>query len=287
MPGLDRSPLLGQNASVPTQVFNGTPLFYEVDGDGEPLVLVHGSWAEHTTWNAVIPGLARSHRVVCYDRRGHALSTAPPAEGTIHDDVADLAALIEDLGLAPANVCGNSYGACIVLRLAAQRPELVRRFAGHEPPMVGVLAGDPDMQPILAGLQSGIGAAVGLIEAGRHADAAQLFVETIALGPGAWAQLPEAVQADFIRNAETFLGETRDPDALGAVDVAALGRFDKPAFLTQGDQSPPLFTPIVGKLSAALPQVQRHVFAGAGHVPHMTHPHDFVDALGAFLALAT
>jgi pimeloyl-ACP methyl ester carboxylesterase len=259
------------------------PLFYEVDGDGEPLVLVHGSWAEHTTWNAVAPALAHSHRVVRYDRRGHGQSTAPPAEGTVHDDVADLAALIEDLDLAPANICCNSYGACIGLRLAAQRPELVRRLAGHEPPMVGMLVGDPSMQPILEGLQSGIGAAVGLIEAGKHADAAQLFVETIALGPGAWAQLPEALQADFIRTAETFLGETRDPDALGAVDFAALGRFNKPALLSQGDQSPPMFTPIIEKLSAVLPQVQHHVFIGAGHVPHLTHPHDFVEALGGFL----
>ena len=155
MPGLDRSPLLGQNVSVPTQVFNGTALFYEVDGGGEPLVLVHGSWAEHTTWNAVVPGLARSHRVVCYDRRGHGLSTAPPAEGTVHDDVADLAALIEDLGLAPANVCGNSYGACIVLRLAAQRPELVRRPAGHEPPMLGVLGAIPTCSPCSRGCDRG------------------------------------------------------------------------------------------------------------------------------------
>ncbi len=268
---------------MPIQVFNGTPLFYEVDGDGEPLVLVYGSWAEQTNWNAVVPGLARSHRVVRYDRRGHGQSKASPVEGTVHNDVADLAALIEDLALAPANVCGNSYGACISLRLAAERPELVRRLAGHEPPMVGVLVGDPRMQPILEGLQSGIASAVGLIEAGKHADAAELFVETIALGPGAWAQLPEAMQATFIRNAETFLGETRDPDALAAVDSAALGRFDKPALLSKGDQSPPIFTPIIEKLSAVLPQVRHHVFIGAGHVPHLTHPQDFVETLDGFL----
>jgi pimeloyl-ACP methyl ester carboxylesterase len=44
-----------------------------------------------------------------------------------------------------------------------------------------------------------------------------------------------------------------------------------------------MFTPIIEKLSAVLPQVQHHVFIGAGHVPHLTHPHDFVEALGGFL----
>ena len=267
---------------MPTQVVHGTPLFYEVDGDGEPLVLVHGSWAEQTNWDPVVPGLARSHRVVRYDRRGHGQSTTPPAEGTVHDDVADLAGLIEDLGLAPANVCGNSYGACISLRLAAERPELVRRVAGHEPPMVGVLVGDPSMQPELEGLQTRMGSVVALLDAGKHADAAELFVETIALGPGAWVQLPEAMQATFIRNAETFLGETRDPDALAAIDSVALGRFNEPALLSKGDQSPPMFAPIIDKLSAVLPQVRHHVFVGAGHVPHLTHPDDFVQTLAGF-----
>jgi pimeloyl-ACP methyl ester carboxylesterase len=267
---------------MPTQTLNGTPLFYSSEGAGEPLVLVHGSWAEQTTWDLVVPGLARSSRVVRYDRRGHGQSTAPPAQGTVHDDVADLAALIEDLGLAPANVCGNSYGACISLRLAAERPELVRRVAGHEPPMVGILAGDPSMRPMLEGLQSRIGSVVELLETGKNADAAELFVETVALGPGTWAQLPEPARATFIRNAETYLGETRDPDAL-VIDLDALGRFDRPVLLSQGDQSPSMFPAVIEKLNAALPQARRPVLAGAGHVPQLTHPDDFVKTLSSFL----
>src|ERR1700682_5672729 len=93
----------GQNVCMSTRIFNGTPLFYEDEGAGEPLVLVHGSWVEHTSWVLVVAGLARTHRFVRYDRRGHGQSSAPPEAGTVHDDVADLAALIEDLGLAPAN----------------------------------------------------------------------------------------------------------------------------------------------------------------------------------------
>jgi pimeloyl-ACP methyl ester carboxylesterase len=255
------------------RTFNGTPLFYNDEGDGEPVVLVHGSWAEHSNWDLIVPGLARSYRVIRYDRRGHGQSEADPTQGTVHDDVADLAALIEGLDLAPANVVGNSFGACISLRLAAERPELIRRLAGHEPPMVGVLFGDPEMQPVVEGLQTGMGAVVELLEAGKDADAAQLFVENVALGPGMWPQLPEPIQATFVRNA----------DAL-TIDLNALARFDKPVLTSQGDQSPPMFGAVIAKLGSALPQARRHVFAGAGHVPQMTHPDAFVETIAGFLA---
>src|SRR5919201_1214784 len=235
---------------MPIEQINGTPLFFASDGDGEPLVLVHGSWGEHSNWDPIMPAFSQSHRVVRYDRRGHGLSNAPAVEGTVHDDVADLAALIETLGLAPTNLFGNSFGACVSLRLAATRPELVRRLAVHEPPLVGILADDPDVQPIVAGLQSRIGPVVELLEADRDAEAAERFVETVALGPGMWATLPETQRATFVRNAKTFLGETRDPDAL-MLDVGSLSAYRGPALLSQGDQSPPMFAPIIDKLGNA------------------------------------
>jgi len=268
---------------MPTREVNGTPLHYEMQGEGEPLVFVHGSWGDHHNWDLVAPRLAERFRVVSYDRRGHSQSTGPPEKGTVHDDVADLAALIEDLDLAPANVAANSFGTCISLRLVTERPDLVRRLAGHEPPMVGALAGDPAMQPLLTALQERIGRVVGLLEAGRNAEAAEQFVENVGLGPGAWTLLPEPVKATFVTNAGTFLGETRDPDSL-TIDLAALPRYSGPLLLSIGDQSPPMFAPIAEKLASARGDVRRHTFAGAGHVPHQTHPDDYVRVVGAFLS---
>jgi pimeloyl-ACP methyl ester carboxylesterase len=267
---------------MPVQIFNGTPLFYEDDGAGEPLVMVHGSWVEHTSWDFVTTGLARTHRIVRYDRRGHGQSSSSPEEGTVHDDVADLAALIEDLDLAPVNVVGNSFGASISLRLAAERPELIGRLAGHEPPMFLVLVGDPTMQPLLDGLQARMGSVVKLLEDGRYADAAELFVEQVAFGPGTWTQFPDPIRATFVRNAQTFLGETRDPDG-PTIELNRLGRFSGPVLLSKGDQSPPMFSAVIAQLDSALPKAHHHVFAGAGHMPHTTHPDDFVATLTSFL----
>src|SRR5207249_9962497 len=113
-----RTTSIPQGGRVTIAHVNGADLFYEVTGDGDPLVLVHGSWGDHNNWAAVVPGLAESFRVITYDRRGHSQSERPPGEGSRREDENDLGALLESLDVAPAHVGGNSFGASIVLGLA-------------------------------------------------------------------------------------------------------------------------------------------------------------------------
>ncbi len=261
-----------------TATVNGVDLYYSTAGSGPSLVLVHGSWGDADNWLPVVPRLADSCSVVTYDRRGHSRSERPASQGSVHEDVTDLAALIEALDLAPAFVCGNSYGALITLRLASTRPDLVRGIAVHEPPGVLVLSGDPALEPLLAAFEERITPVRHLLEAGEHAAAAQRFVETIALGPGQWGQLPEPVRQTFVRNAPTFLDELRDPECLG-LDLDALATCPESVLLTHGDQSPPMFAPILDRIAQELPHAQRHVYAGAGHLPHATHPGAFVEVI--------
>lgn len=58
---------------------------------------------------------------------------------------------------------------------------------------------------------------------------------------------------------------------------------DRPALISRGDQSPPFFGTIVDQIGEALPRARRHTFDGAGHVPHLTHPDDFVSVVGGFM----
>src|SRR5260370_32764758 len=110
---------------MPTTDINGVKLFWEQTGDsGAPLVLVHGSWGDHHSWDAVVPGLARTLRMFTYDRRGHSQSERLPTQRSIEEDIADLAAFITTNSLLPAHVAGNSFGAAIVLKLAAAQPNL-------------------------------------------------------------------------------------------------------------------------------------------------------------------
>ena len=117
-----------------------------------------------------------------------------------------------------------------------------------------------------------MGAVVELLSAGDMEGGARHFADTIALGPGAWnGEFPPEDKQTWINNAPTFLDETRDPEVL-TLDPAPLARFSRPALLTVGSASPPLFPPVVARLAETISGARQHTFEGAGHVPHSTHP---------------
>lgn len=262
---------------------NGVRIYWEIAGEvGDPLVLVHGSWGDHQNWASVVPALSRSFRVLTYDRRGHSRSERPAGQGSVRDDVTDLAALLEELRHHPAHVVGNSFGASIVLRLAAARPELFRSLIVHEPPLFGLLKDEPTTKQALAAAQERMSAVVSLLTAGDWAGGARQFVETIAFGPGAWPELPEEVRDSFVFNGPTWLDEIQDPEAL-EIDPRGLRRFSAPALLTIGHQSAPFFPLVVGRIAAVMPHATRRTYAGAGHVPHVSHPKEYVRVVTDFL----
>jgi pimeloyl-ACP methyl ester carboxylesterase len=267
---------------MPSAVINRVELYWQVSGEvGDPLVLVHGSWGDHHSWDRVVPALARSFRVLTYDRRGHSRSARPTAQGTVREDVADLGALIEHLDVAPAHILGNSFGGSIALRLACGRPDLFRSLLVHEPPLFGLLE-DPAGREMLQTAQERTRAVLELLEEDQMEAGARRFMETIAFGPGAWEQLPDELRQTFIFNASTFLDEQRDPEWL-ELDLLGLGKFSRPALLTQGDHSEPFFPLIVAKLARALPQAERRTLLGAGHVPQLSHPEEYVETVGSFI----
>jgi pimeloyl-ACP methyl ester carboxylesterase len=262
---------------------NGLNLYYQLLGSGEPLVLVHGSWGDHTSWQLVARTLAESFRVLTYDRRGHSQSEGAAGQGSRVQDEDDLAALIQTLDLGPAHIAGNSYGASVVLGLATRHPELFRSVIVHEPPLTGIVAGDAELQPLMKEMQKKVDAVVAQLEAGDLAGGTRRFVEEVSFGPGAWDQLPEQARQTFMGNALTFVDEQRDP-ARADLDLAKLSSFSAPALLTQGDQSPPWFPVIMKKLSEALEQAEQLTLSGAGHAPHRTHPSLYVETLTRFIA---
>jgi len=269
---------------MPTSEVNGIRMYWEINGEaGDPIVLVHGSWGDHRNWAAVVPALSRSFRVLTYDRRGHSRSARPAGQGSVREDVADLGALLEELGHSPAHIIGNSFGASIVLRLASERADLFRTLIVHEPPLFGLLKGDPNAKDALGAVQERISAVVALLAARNWTEGARQFVETIAFGPGAWQGLPEEARKTFVFNAPTWLDEVHDPEAL-EIDLSELHGFTAPALLTRGDQSPPFFPLVMDRVAAALPQARMSTYAGAGHVPHLSHPEEYVQVVTEFIA---
>ncbi|MFJ8787880.1 alpha/beta fold hydrolase [Streptomyces sp. NPDC102462] len=112
---------------MPSALVNGIRLHYDVAGRGDPVVLVMGQGATGRAWHLYqVPALvAAGHRVVTFDNRGVPPTDECPGGFTIDDLVADTAALVEHLGIAPCRFVGVSMGAYVVQELMLARPELV------------------------------------------------------------------------------------------------------------------------------------------------------------------
>jgi pimeloyl-ACP methyl ester carboxylesterase len=267
----------GEEAQVPEAEVNGVNLYYELHGDGEPLALIHGSWVDATSWQLVLPGLAESFHVLAYDRRGHSRSERPESQGSVDEDGDDFAALLEDLGLAPAHVVTNSYGGNIALRLAARRPELFRSVSCHEPPLWGLLQDDAESREVLEQSTHSVEAVAGRLAAGEHEAAARQFVDEVIFGPGAWENaLPPEARAIMVQNGPTFLDELQDPDQMH-VDGDALATLALPVQLTGGSESPPVFGRVIDRLVELIPRCTRETIEGSTHAPHATNPERFVE----------
>ncbi len=120
---------------TPGQTFDsdGVPVFYTVEGEGEPLILIHGLAAQ-SDWNWRRPGvtrlLAKDFMVISMDIRGHGLTgkpTAPEAYGM--EMIEDVVRLMDHLNLPSAHVAGYSLGGFIALKLVTTHPERVRSAA--------------------------------------------------------------------------------------------------------------------------------------------------------------
>jgi 3-oxoadipate enol-lactonase len=100
-------------------------LYYEVHGDGPPVVLIPGLGADTRLFSNVVPLLATLRQVIVIDPRGGGQSDKPTGDYSIEQMAEDVAGLFGTLGIASADVVGYSMGGKIALQLAAGHPELV------------------------------------------------------------------------------------------------------------------------------------------------------------------
>src|SRR5687768_6369257 len=111
---------------------DGTPIAYRRSGEGPALVLVHGTAADHTRWQSILPALEERFTVYAIDRRGRGGSGDAPTYAIEHE-FEDVAAMVDAIS-GPVSLLGHSYGALCALE-AALRTDNVRRLVLYEPPI--------------------------------------------------------------------------------------------------------------------------------------------------------
>lgn len=122
VPGVAQAPT-GQRVKI-----NGMQMYYEVSGKGEPLVVLHGAYMSIPAMGAIIPELAKTHRVYAIEQQGHGRTTDSDRPITYQNLADDAAAFMDAVGIEKADVFGYSMGAAAGLQLAIRHPAKVDRL---------------------------------------------------------------------------------------------------------------------------------------------------------------
>lgn len=107
---------------------NGVELYYEIHGDGPPLVMLHGGVNPSDFFGAPLAAMAQTHQVIAIHMRGHGFSTDANTPWSSELFADDVAALVRNLGFEEADVMGWSMGGAVALQVAIRHPELVRKL---------------------------------------------------------------------------------------------------------------------------------------------------------------
>lgn len=252
---------------------DGTVIGCHLSGAGPPLVLVHGTAADHTRWKPVLGMLAARFTTFAIDRRGRGSSSARDPYA-IESEFADITAVIDSIG-AEVDVLGHSFGAVCCLE-AAIRTTHVRRLVLYEPPLpVGLEIPPP---ALLGRLQA-------LSDAGEHDAVVSMFLrEVVRMTPseidllraeGSW---PARVAAAPTIPRELRIADTYTP----AFDRYAT--LQMPTLLLCGGDSPPFLTEPTRRLRRAICGSRLTAMAGHQHVAMNPAPELFARHINDFLA---
>src|SRR5688572_9961043 len=108
---------------------NGVNYYYEVHGEGEPLLLLHGGLGSIDMFRPLLPQLADGRELIAVDLHGHGRTALGDRQINLVDMGNDMAEIVRKLGHDKVDVLGYSLGGGVAFRLAAQHPQKVRRLA--------------------------------------------------------------------------------------------------------------------------------------------------------------
>ena len=276
---------------------NGVQLAVIEQGSGEAIVFVPGGLSDYRSWQPQVELFSQRYQAISYSRRyQYPHHPVDSGESSVSVNAADLAALIDRLGVAPAHIVGHSYSAFIALTCARQHPELVRTLVLGEPPALSLLVKDPNNPAtVLPLFFKSPRAAVALMKFGLKAikpaqeafargdtgTAVQAFVRGITGRPIVIDELPAMIREQMRANGDALRFELDVSEPFRCEDAR---RISAPTLMVRGERSPRFLGGIMDQLARCLPNAEQLVLPGASHFLHWERPDEFNAGLQTFLA---
>jgi 3-oxoadipate enol-lactonase len=242
-------------------------------GEGPPLVLLHSLLSDRASFDAIVPALSHSFRVIVPELPGFGRSAV--VSGGLAEIADRMAAAVKDAasGEQPI-VLGNGYGGFVALQMAIRHPQLAAKFILAD---CGAAFSEPGRQAFrnMAAASEAKGLAAITDVAMRRLFAPE-FQE-------AHPDLMADRRAAFLRTDEDVFRAACG--ALAELDLRPeLGKVTVPVLVLVGEHDEATPPPMSHELAAGLPNAQLKIIAGCAHVPQLQSPQVFLDAIGDFLA---
>ena len=236
---------------------DGTPISYWRSGQGPPLVLVHGTTADHSRWAPVLPEFEKHFSVCAIDRRGRGGSGDSDDDYAIEREFEDVAAVVDSFG-EPAFLMGHSYGAICALEASLLTPN-VRKLVLYEPPLDVT---DEKINPpeLIDRLEA-------LLDAGDREGVVATMLREAAGVPPEVLEYMRSLPAWGARvaAAHTIPRELRAQET-HRFEPERFGNLGVPTLLLVGGESPSAFEKAAKAVSEALPNSRIVVMEGQEHV---------------------
>jgi non-heme chloroperoxidase len=277
---------IGQSVQ-PTKIrVRGVELHYIEQGQGEPLILIHGGQGDYRSWEPQMKAFSLRYRVISYSRRYNYPNNNPltAKNHSAYVEADDLAAFIRKLKLGRVHLVGTSIGAFTALVLAVKHPQMVRSMVLAEPPVHQWVRDTPDGAAEYSEFMTTIWEpATEAFKAGDDQAAMRIFVDGFS-GTRRFDNLPPEDRAAVMQNSRFFKAMTISSDPFPKVSKDKVKRLSIPTLIVTGENTIKIHKLVNEELARVLPKAERATIPKAGHGSARENPQAFNEAVLKFLA---
>lgn len=260
---------------------NGVELaVWDSDGDGDPVVFIHGAHGEEVMPILSQPALTEQFRLIHYQRRGWGKSPQAEEPTTMEERAADCRAVMEHVGIDLAHIEGLSAGGTIALQFAVDYPDAVQSLALLEPALPSILNESPQFMGVMGEL-------IPYFEAGDYMAVAEGFAQEV-IGEeyleSFLRNMPDGVQERWAEEMPTlFVYDSPGQEGWFFTEEMA-EQITQPVLNMTAEDTEPYWSEVHEQIAELLPQSENLALPNAPHVMIGANPEGTAQQLAAFFA---
>jgi len=269
---------------MPEKVTNDIKTYYEVHGDGKPLVFIHGGWIDHQMWSTQVKHFSRKYKVITYDVRGHGRTGGSEKEKySVELFADDLKLFLDGISVEQPAICGLSLGGMIAQTYAVKYPENLKVLILADTAVSTELTLSDKMQKYFLAPKWFFLSIVNVLGMKRYTDFAFWFAR-VSRGEK-WFGMNEEVRRYVREQMSKF--DAKEFNKIFAVvygfTLQDLSKIKVPTLILNGEYESKSLFKHTEKMKELIRDTQEAVIPKAGHASNMENPQEFNRAVEEFL----